>query len=207
MATWKARIWLRVCSNETFFDIAHGCRAMTRSVCNARASNGGRSLCIQISSRERSYPLPTYWHHLNGNWLRYNFAADSFTVHHNARIASTVLATAFEMALCNRPYVTWLDGKGGPVNLQKGHSKQYISLTTDVLLLIVFTYVIPQAQLVHICLALIFITALFSNWSFLQYFPKKLITVKFNSWISFQWLCHFYGIKKIYSMHFKSRHC
>ena len=126
---------------------------------------------------------------------------------HNARIASTVLATAFEMALCNRPYVTWLDGKGGPVNLQKGHSKQYISLTTDVLLLIVFTYVIPQAQLVHICLALIFITALFSNWSFLQYFPKKLITVKFNSWISFQWLCHFYGIKKIYSMHFKSRHC
>jgi len=28
-------------------------------VCNAGASNGGRSLCVQIS-RERSYPLPIY---------------------------------------------------------------------------------------------------------------------------------------------------
>ena len=27
----------------------HGCRAMRRSVCNAGASNGGRSLCVQIS--------------------------------------------------------------------------------------------------------------------------------------------------------------
>jgi len=23
-------------------------------------------------------PLPIYWHHLKGNWIRYNFAADSF---------------------------------------------------------------------------------------------------------------------------------
>jgi len=38
----------------------HGCRAMTRNVCNACASNGGRSLCVQIS-RERSYPLSIYW--------------------------------------------------------------------------------------------------------------------------------------------------
>jgi len=30
-------------------------RAMRRSVCNARASNGGWSLCVQIS-KERSYP-------------------------------------------------------------------------------------------------------------------------------------------------------
>ena len=40
----------------------HGCRVMRRSVCNAGASNGGRSLCVQIS-RERSYPLPIYWYH------------------------------------------------------------------------------------------------------------------------------------------------
>ena len=32
------------------------CRAMRRSVCNAGASNAGRSLCVQIS-REQSYPL------------------------------------------------------------------------------------------------------------------------------------------------------
>jgi len=33
----------------------HGCHAMRRSVCNAGASNVGRSLFVQIS-RERSYP-------------------------------------------------------------------------------------------------------------------------------------------------------
>ena len=55
----------------------HGCRAMRRSVCNAGDSNGGRSLCVQVS-REQSYPLPIYWYHSKGNWLLYNFAADSF---------------------------------------------------------------------------------------------------------------------------------
>jgi len=49
---------------------------MRRSVCNAGASNAGRSLCVQIS-RERSYPLPIYWYHSKGNCLRYNFAAES----------------------------------------------------------------------------------------------------------------------------------
>jgi len=55
----------------------HGCRAMRRSVCNAGAFDGGRSLCVQIS-RERSYLLPISWYHSKGNWLRYNCAADSF---------------------------------------------------------------------------------------------------------------------------------
>ena len=57
----------------------HGCRDMGRSVCNAGASNAGRSLCVQIS-RERSYPRPIYWYHSKGNWLRYNFAAESFYI-------------------------------------------------------------------------------------------------------------------------------
>ena len=57
----------------------HGCRAMRRSVCNAGGSNAGRSLCVQIS-RERSYPLPISWYHSKGNWLRINFAADSFYI-------------------------------------------------------------------------------------------------------------------------------
>jgi len=57
----------------------HGCRAMRRSVCNAGASNAGRSLCVQIS-RERSYSLPVYWYHSKGNWLRYNFAAERFYI-------------------------------------------------------------------------------------------------------------------------------
>jgi len=57
----------------------HGCRAMRRSVCNAGASNAGRSLCIQIL-REPSDPQPIYWYQSKGNWLRCNFAADSFYI-------------------------------------------------------------------------------------------------------------------------------
>ena len=68
----------------------HGCRAMRWSVCNAGASNLGRSLCIQ-TSREWSYPLPIYWYHSKGNWLRYNSAADSFYI----------------MKICSRLYVLY----------------------------------------------------------------------------------------------------
>jgi len=57
----------------------HRRRATKRSVCNAGASNAGRSLCVQIS-RERSYPLAIYWYHSKGNWLRYNFAAEGFYI-------------------------------------------------------------------------------------------------------------------------------
>jgi len=57
----------------------HGCHTIRRSVCNAGASNGGRSLCVQIW-RERSYPLPIYWYHSKVNWLCYNFATDSFNI-------------------------------------------------------------------------------------------------------------------------------
>jgi len=32
----------------------------------------------RYQARERSYPLPIYWYHSKGNWLRYNFGADSF---------------------------------------------------------------------------------------------------------------------------------
>ena len=49
-----------------------------------------RSLCVQIS-REWSYPLPIYWHHSKGNWLRYNFAAESFYI----------------MKLCSRLFVLY----------------------------------------------------------------------------------------------------
>jgi len=49
-----------------------------------------RSFCVQIS-RERSYPLPIYCYHSKGNWLRYNFAADSF----------------YTMKLCNRLLVLY----------------------------------------------------------------------------------------------------
>jgi len=57
----------------------HAFRAIRQSVCNAGASNAGRSLCIQVS-REQSYPLPIYWYHSKGNWLCYNFAAERFYI-------------------------------------------------------------------------------------------------------------------------------
>jgi len=68
----------------------HGCRAMSRSVRNAGASNAGQSLCIQIS-REWSYPLPIYSYDSKGNWLCYNFAAESFYI----------------MKLCSRLFVLY----------------------------------------------------------------------------------------------------
>ena len=54
----------------------HGCRAMRRSVCKAGASNAG-PLCVHIKGTELP-PANIYWYHSKGNWLRYNFAADSF---------------------------------------------------------------------------------------------------------------------------------
>ena len=68
----------------------HGCCAMRRSVCNAGASNGGRSICVQIS-KDRSYPMPIYWYRSKGNWLRYNYASDNFCV----------------MKLCSRLFVLY----------------------------------------------------------------------------------------------------
>jgi len=68
----------------------HGCHAMGWSVRNASASNGGRSLCVQIS-REPSYPLPIYWYHSKGNWLCYSCATDSFYI----------------MKLCSRLFVLY----------------------------------------------------------------------------------------------------
>jgi len=68
----------------------HGCHAMRRSVCNAGASNAGRSLCVQIS-RERSYPLPIYWCYSKGDWLRYKFATEIFYI----------------MKLCSRLFVLY----------------------------------------------------------------------------------------------------
>ena len=65
-------------------------RYEAKYVCNAGASNAGRSLCVQIS-RELSYPLPIYWYHSKGNWLRYNAAADSFYI----------------MKLCSRRFVLY----------------------------------------------------------------------------------------------------
>jgi len=50
----------------------------------------GRSLGGKISG-EGVVPLPIYWYHSKGNWMRYNFAADSFYI----------------MKLCSRLFVLY----------------------------------------------------------------------------------------------------
>jgi len=93
----------------------HSCRAMRRSVCNAGASNVGRSLCVQISlSREQSYPLTIYWYHSKGNWLRYNSDAETFYI----------------MKLCSRLFVLYCRIVQKTTNL--GTLSQGCSLGLDV---------------------------------------------------------------------------
>ena len=46
---------------------------------NARASNGG-SVPLHSDIKGTELPMPIYWYHSNGNWLRNNFAADSFYI-------------------------------------------------------------------------------------------------------------------------------
>jgi len=80
--TWQRAANFRLLANQwaerrLVTQWRHGCRAMRPSLGNVGASNAGRSLCVQIS-REWIYPLSIYWYHSKGNWLRYNFAADSF---------------------------------------------------------------------------------------------------------------------------------
>jgi len=69
----------------------------------AGASNAGRSLCVQIS-RERSFSLPIYWYHSEGNWLRYNCAAESLYI----------------MKLCSRLFVFYCR------NCQKDEKFRYL---------------------------------------------------------------------------------
>ena len=105
------------------------CCTMRRSVCNAGASNAGCSPCVHIS-RERSYPLPIYWYHSKGNWLRYDFAADSFW--------ATVCKTVRPMLLVHCPVcpvcdvrALWPNGWTDQdetcmqVGLRPGHSPQF----------------------------------------------------------------------------------
>ena len=56
----------------------HGCCTMRWNVCNAGASNWGRSLSCRYQGN-RATPCQ-YWYHSKGNWLRYNFAANSFYI-------------------------------------------------------------------------------------------------------------------------------
>ena len=58
----------------------HGCRAMRRNVCNERRCFQCWLVPLRSDSKGTELPLPIYWYHSKGNWLRYNFAAESFYI-------------------------------------------------------------------------------------------------------------------------------
>jgi len=65
-------LWMEifVCTTDLYNTTADrwSCRLPNRNVCNASASSGGRTFCIQIS-REWSYSLPIYSYHSKGNLI------------------------------------------------------------------------------------------------------------------------------------------
>jgi len=79
MARWKARVEFLLSVIERLF-LSLTVEALQGKICqNSLSSGGGGSVGAKISGR-RGCPLPRYWYHSKGNWLRYNFAADSFYI-------------------------------------------------------------------------------------------------------------------------------
>jgi len=90
MARWKARVEFLLSVIELLFP-SLAVEVLQCKMCqNSLPSGGGRSLGAKISWG-RVVPLPIYWYHSKGNWLRYNFAADSFYI----------------MKLCSRLFVLY----------------------------------------------------------------------------------------------------
>jgi len=58
--------------------LRHGCLAMRRRVCAMQFQCGSVPLHRDIKGTE--LPLPIYWYHSKDNWLRYNYAAESFYI-------------------------------------------------------------------------------------------------------------------------------
>ena len=89
MATWKARFRLHVCCNKTFRYLSRLPRYEAK--CVQRKCFQWRSVPLRSDIKGTEQPLPIYWYHSKGNWLRYNFAADSFYI----------------MKLCSRLFVLY----------------------------------------------------------------------------------------------------
>jgi len=90
MACWKARVQFLLSVIELLF-LSLTVEAQQGKMCqNSLPSGGGGSVWATISG-EGAVPLPVYWYHSKGNWLRYNFAADSFYI----------------MKLCSRLFVLY----------------------------------------------------------------------------------------------------
>jgi len=77
MAHWKPSVEFLLSVIELLF-LSLTVEALQGKMCqNSLPSGGGGSIWAKISG---VVPLPIYWYHSKGNWLRYNFAADNFYI-------------------------------------------------------------------------------------------------------------------------------
>jgi len=88
MARWKARVEFLLSLVELLFP---SLTVEALQCVKTRCLQEGVSHLEPRFQGERVVPLPIYWYHLKGNWLRYNCAADSFYI----------------MKLCSRLFVLY----------------------------------------------------------------------------------------------------
>jgi len=77
--------------NWSSFSISYGWGARRQNMSKLTAFRRGQVTWRQDFRGEAVVPLSMYWYHSKGNWLRYNFAADSFYI----------------MKLCSRLFVLY----------------------------------------------------------------------------------------------------
>ena len=74
MARWKAHVKFLLSVAELLF-LSLMVEALQGKMCqNSLPSGGGGSVWPKV------IPMPVYWYHSKGNWLRYNYAADIFYI-------------------------------------------------------------------------------------------------------------------------------
>jgi len=90
MARWKARVEFLLSVIELLF-LSLEVEALQGKTCQNSLPSGGVGHLEPRFQGKVVVPLPIYWYHSKGNWLRYNFAADSFSI----------------MKLCSRLFVLY----------------------------------------------------------------------------------------------------
>ena len=98
MACWKACVEFLLSVIILLF-LSLAVEVLQGKMCqNSLPSGGRRSLGAKISGGG-VVPLPIYWYHSKGNWLRYSFATDSFYI--------TKLCSRLLVLYCRNLYERW----------------------------------------------------------------------------------------------------
>ena len=80
MARWKARVEFLLSVIELLFYLLLQLRHYKAKCVKTRCRQEGVGHLEPRFQGGRVVPLPLYWYRSKGNWLRYNFAADSFYI-------------------------------------------------------------------------------------------------------------------------------